>query len=88
MGQVFELKQPIEKIITEDAHAKALAKLQTKIKAHKSEIRQLKARNRVLVELLQDPYNEHVQLLNAQMRRTSARIDACTCVPGRSSVLR
>lgn len=91
MGQVVELKLPIEKVITEDDHAKAVAKLQAKIKAQRAEIRQLKARNAVLVELLQDPYNEHVRLLNVQMRREEAeRIveRSCTCIPDRARALR
>ena len=90
MGQLINLKtlkQPEPAImIAEATYKRAMAK----IERQKAEIKALKARNKLMIELLQDPYNEHVRLLNVRMRREDieARARSCTCIPDRASALR
>jgi hypothetical protein len=87
VGQLLKFKaEPVK--VTEIAHARALRKLARQA----AEIKALKKRNKILVGLLQDPYNEHVRLLNVRMRREDAerreRARSCTCIPDRASALR
>ena len=90
MGQVVnlkELEQPKPAIVIEEAvYKRVLAKFEKQ----KKELKALKASNRVLVELLQDPYNEYVRLINIRMRRQDEerRQRSCTCIPDRASALR
>ena len=81
MGQVVQLPRPIER---NNELARALARearLRTLVKT-------LRANNKILIKLLQDPHNEHIRLLNAQMRRDTERMRQCTCTPERSDYLR
>lgn len=83
MGQVLKFKpEPVR--VTEVAHARALRKLERQA----VEIKALKKRNKVLVELLQDPYNEHVRLLNVRLRRLNEEARPRVCIPDRASALR